>query len=87
MKELWIKSQGDQATTAPPTVGLWWATYLISGGLSRVSTSLGEKATEIPQLLTVTVVGAVGDLFTLIAGLLLIGVIREINAAQQRRGS
>ncbi len=89
VKELWHRTQygnvrGHEAAVAvPATIGIWWASYLVTGFISRGAAKLSQVAETIPQFVTATLIDAGGDLLTVIAGLLLISIIRNIDRAQQ----
>jgi len=80
MKELWRKSHaGPDGALPPPTIALWWGAWLLSGVSGRATVMLMKGAETIPQLLLVTLVDASGNVLTIAAGLLLIGLVRGID--------
>lgn len=89
VKELWHRTHygnirgHEAAVSAPATIGIWWSSYLLTGFISRGAAKLGEMAETIPQFIAATLIDAGGDLLTVIAGLLLIGIIRHIDRTQQ----
>ena len=86
MRELWNKSTGridrdDQVT--PGHMGFWWACWVLGNILANISTRMADT-TNIDTYEASLVISAISGVFTVIAAVLLIKLIREITEAQSQ---
>lgn len=82
MVQLWERSREGISTTLPsPSIGLWWASYLVSGIAGGVASRLGDT-TDLEVLLFTTRLEVGSDLLLGVAGFLLIQIIGAIDSAQ-----
>lgn len=86
MKEIWQASQDPmnwQSQSGSPLVGWWWAFWILSNIMGRVSLSFAGQATTVDALITSTNIAiaasTVGVLLTLFAILL----VRKISRKQE----
>ena len=81
MHEIWDVSQGqngDFASKAPPNMRLWWGAWLIGNIMDNVATRLTAPSAAS----ALNIVSVIGAGLALVAGLTLIGIMREISGAQ-----
>jgi len=89
MKDLWLRSDSrndrDAYDTlpAPDLLRGWWGTWLAWGVLGPVVGFLAQEARTPQELTNLTDLGMVVDAIGLIAGVLAIRIVREIDARQQ----
>jgi len=89
VKELWQRSATANAagvlTAAPALIGVWWAAYLGAGFAGRAAASMTSGgATQLQDLSTSTVWSAASNGMLVLAGLVFIQLVRQIDAAQQK---
>jgi hypothetical protein len=89
MKDLWLRSDSrndrDAYDTlpAPDLLRGWWGTSLAWGVFGPVVASLGQNARTPQELMNVTDLGMVVNAIGMIAMVLAIRVVREIDVRQQ----
>jgi hypothetical protein len=92
MKDLWLRSDSrndrDAYDTlpAPDLLRGWWGTSLAWGALEPVVASLAEAARTPQELTNVTDLGMVVNAIGVVASVLAIRVVREIDAQQRGFG-
>lgn len=65
----------------------WWLTFLLSGLVGRVGTSLWNGASDPDRLRQAAVVLLVADVLTIAAGVLAVVFVRETTTRQETRAS
>jgi hypothetical protein len=92
--ELWVKSdpmlkepveESWQKGGSSSLVGWWWGFWIISNIANRAANRLSSDAETADQLFTAAKVEIVADALTIIAGILVIMVIRGIDKRQEMR--
>lgn len=91
--ELWRESDPDfdedlgflsSSVGNPAYFGLWWACWIISNVLGRITFRLGESTDpEMAKLFSISLI--VASLFTISAGVLIIYIIWETTNRQEKR--
>jgi len=91
VKELYGESQlaaaradsSEKSELATENVGLWWAAFLLSGFILRLSDNLaGPDGTDPSKYLPVTFL--TGEILLGIAAVMVIVIIRDVNSWQQK---
>jgi hypothetical protein len=85
MRELWNASttRGESfSASAPAAINAWWATWIIGNIISNISTRMSLSADAEISALSATF-GAISSLVIIPCAWLLIGLIRDITAAQR----
>jgi hypothetical protein len=88
---LWVSTHPDLADDVgagytPPGTALlvfWWTAYLIMGFLGQIVFRLTLSAKAVGELLTVSYIGAVADLESIVAAILAAAVVGVISSRQQ----
>ena len=88
VKELWQRSAtgnaaGDLAA-APALIGLWWAAYVAAGFTGRAATMTSSGASQLQDLSNSTMWSLASNTMLVFAGIFLIMVVRQIDAAQRK---
>ena len=65
----------------------WWLTFLLSGLVGRIGTSLWNGASDPDRLRQAAVVLLVADVLTIAAGVLAVVFVRETTTRQEMRAS
>lgn len=94
MREIWKASDPDvdfqnasswQYSASSPLIGLWWGTWILSGVLGRLVFSFSRDAKTVDALLSMTYLSIASDVANLIPAVLVIVLIRSIEARQQQK--
>ena len=89
MKDLWLRSDSlndrdaYDSLPAPGFLNGWWGMSLAWGALGRLPTIMAQDARTPLELINVTDVGMVVNAIGIVAGVLAIKVVREIDRRQQ----
>jgi hypothetical protein len=89
MKDLWLRSDSlndrdaYDSLPAPAFLTGWWGMSLTWGALGRLVTILARDARTPHELINVTDVGMLVNALGIVAGVLAIKVVREIDGRQQ----
>jgi hypothetical protein len=82
VKELWTKAHLATTGTSSARVSLWWAAYLGAGVAARLTASFASTAHGLADSITIAFMNAGSDALRLLAGLLIIALIRDVDALQ-----
>ena len=88
MKEIWISSHDPEraAGDAPSTLSWWWGCWLGANFIANASTAMSNQAGADPSMLKVGyAIDAVSSAPSIIAAILLMGILRQIARAQDRQ--
>ncbi len=92
IRELWNESDPDfdeetsflhTSAGTPEIIGFWWASFLISGFIGRITDKLVSADGEPSQFFPVLLI--VGSLFQLAASILIILIVKGVTARQEQR--
>jgi hypothetical protein len=96
INELWRASAPEiepgnrtawQAVPAPAIVGVWWACFLITSFLGRLSFRLSTGANTLPEVTTASWVTLASDAMDVLAALCAILVVRGIDQRQEAKAA
>jgi hypothetical protein len=88
MKEIFTVSRDGTASKSAPIVGAWWALWILSNIIARVGTGFGAGSGDhptIPDLVNQTWANMIDIPFFIVAGVLLMWIIRSVDVAQESR--
>ena len=94
MREIWKASDPDvdyqnasswQYAASSPLIGFWWGTWILSGVLGRLVFSFSRDAKTVDALLSMTHLSIASDVVNLIPAVLVVVLIRSIEARQQQK--
>ena len=88
MHELWSRSAtanlAGAVAAAPSLIGLWWLCYVGAGLVGRAAGVMATDATELSALQQSTLFLIVSDALLVLAGIIFIILVRQVDAAQQQ---
>lgn len=94
MKELWdetlsLLSSNDEpevssAKTGVKMLGFWWALWIISGVLARIGSRMTDDNSSIEEYQAADIINISSDGLNVLAGVLLIGIIRKYAILESR---
>jgi hypothetical protein len=70
--------------SGPPIILAWWLVYLVTGFLGRAFMSMSRSAKSVPELITATNVGILGDAVGVVSCVLALVVVLGIDRFQQK---
>ena len=86
IKEIWQESQPhDFSHRLSPLLGPWWAAFLISGWLGNATLTIFWDADTAKEFIIADWLAVASDVITLIAGVLVVVLMLQISANQQRK--
>ena len=99
IKEIWDRSDPDKVETeatpsastlemtqiATPMFGVWWAFWIISNVFTNVSARYTLRANSLQQFVVTFWSEIISSVFTIVAAILAIGVVRAVSARQEER--
>ena len=83
MAEIWTVSRGSRKSPGLAVVGVWWALWLVRGGVGQLSLRLSQKAEELDELQRASQVTLAGDFLEIPTALLALVVVRTVHRLQE----
>lgn len=94
MKELWDETLSLLSSNNEPEVtsakagskvlGVWWAMWIMSGVLARIGSRMTDDNSSVEEYQAADIVNISSDMFNVIAGILLIGIIKKYAMLESR---